>query len=232
MIADIRRLILLLTVMASVACGGTVATPMVQVPLLRQRGEGEAGLVVGPASRRRELGAAFRYAATDRLRVGASLSSASGRSYGRDTRDLAPRLFADGFVGAEWGGLALRLGALAGAGYGLRPGSARVCRSDASEQVVCNTTSAEQTQFVRAYGQLHIAIAPPGPFATSLAVRVPVVFELDDREQTPTEVLGTELALTQTLRLRSLRLDLQPLWSRTRGFSFHVALMFRFDAGD
>ncbi|MDB4972700.1 MAG: hypothetical protein JWN48_1041 [Myxococcaceae bacterium] len=219
------------------ACAGTVATPMVQVPLLRRKGEGEGGLVLGPASRRPEIGGTLRYAATDTLRVGASVSGARGPAVAQggpvETREQAPKLFADGFLGAEWGGLVLRFGALAGSGYGVRSAFSERCASSEGVVVSCVPAGSVGTdsRFVRSYGQLHLAVSPPGPLAVSLAVRVPVVVELAHEQQARKSELGTEVALTQTLRLRHLRLDLQPLWSRTRGFAFHLALLFRFDAG-
>jgi hypothetical protein len=208
--------------------------PMVQVPLFRRQGQGEAGLVMGPASRRPEIGGTLRLAATDTLRLGASLSGARGpaavRSDIRSARDQTPTLFADGFVGAEWGGLLLRFGALAGAGYGIRPLTARRCATTSALAPTCDPfdSSQEQRRFVRSYGQLHFAVAPPGLLAVSLAVRVPVVVELAEGGGASRTELGTEVALTQSLLLPRLRLDLQPQWSRTRGFAFHLALLLRF----
>jgi len=228
------RALLILLSSCLVACGGTVPIPMVQVPLFRRQGQGEAGMVFGPGSRRPEIGGGFRYAATDTLRVGASISGARGPAPTRisDPRDQAPRLFADGFVGAEWGGLVMRFGAMAGSGYGLRTTQTSQCAVDDAEMNVACVSRSRATSdrgFVRSYGQLHLAFAPPGPLAASLAVRVPVVVELpNDAAQRSTE-LGTEVAFTQTILLPHLRLDLQPLWSRTRGFAFHLGLLFRFD---
>lgn len=218
-------------------CGGTVATPMVQVPLFQRRGQGEAGFVMGPGSRRPELGGTLRYAATDQLRVGGSVSGASGPALvlgGRDARDQAPKLFADGFLGAEWGGFALRFGALLGSGYGVRVSGGAGCTSRLGSESACTVGASPtlQTRFVRSYGQLHMGFAPPGPLAVSLALRVPVIVELDHPSAARSTEVSTEVALTQTVRFRHLRLDLQPLWSRTRGFAFHLALLFRFDAGE
>jgi hypothetical protein len=218
------------------ACAGTVPAPMVQVPLFRRAGEVEAGLVMGPATRRPEIGGTVRAAATDWLRLGASVSGAGGPmvSHGDtfDPRDHAPRLFADGMVGAEWGGLVFRFGLLAGAGYGRRD-TVRCGTLGASPrfQASCSEARADgDSSFVRSYGQLHFAFAPPGPLAASLALRVPVVVELPHGAAARRTELGSEVALTQTVRFRYLRLDLQPLWSQTRGFAFHVALLLRFAA--
>ena len=231
------RIWLASTLLCLIACAGTVPVPMVQVPLFRQRGEAEAGLVMGPASRRPEIGGAARYAATETLRVGGSVSAAGGpsvpRGEARDPRDQAPRLFADGFLGAEWGGLVIRYGALVGSGFGLRGASGSRCVASASGERTCMgpVGAAQEARFVRSYGQLHMALAPPGPLAVSLAVRVPIVVELEHDGLSRSSEVGTEVALTQTVRFRHLRLDLQPLWSRTRGFAFHLALLLRF-AGD
>jgi hypothetical protein len=214
------------------ACGGSVATPMVQTPLFRRRGQGEAGLIVGPGSRRPELGGALRYALTDTLRAGGSVSGAGGKAVATGgERDQTPKLFADGFAGAEWGGFVFRLGALAGAGYGLRAPAPRSCRTNPDASVVCVADARREDEgaFVRSYGQLHVAVAPPGPFAASLAVRVPVVVELADEQRARSHELSSEVAFTQTVRLGRLRLDLQPLWSSTRGLSFHLGLFLRFE---
>lgn len=232
----IRAHAFLLVLTTAMGCAGTVPVPMVQVPLFRRRGEGEAGFVMGPASRRPEIGGSVRYAATDSLRVGASVSGARGPALSRDGEtdpsEQAPKLFADGFVGGEWGGFAFRYGALAGSGYGLRSALAD-CSTPSRSAAPCSAlgAAAAQSAFVRSYGQLHLAFAPPGPLAVSVALRVPVVVELPEERARRSTELGTEVALTQTLRLSRLRVDLQPLWSRTRGFAFHLALLLRFDVG-
>lgn len=221
----------LAALLACAACGGTVATPLVHTPLFQRRGQGEAGLVVGPGSRRAELGGTVRYALTDTIRLGGSVTGAGGNTVARgDLRDQTPKLFVDGFAGAEWGGLVFRLGALAGAGYGLRAPAARTCGADTDPSVACTADERRGPDgaFVRSYGQLHIGLAPPGPFAVSLAVRVPVVVELADERSGRDHELSSEVALTQIIRLGRLRLDLQPLWSSTRGLSFHVAVLLRF----
>lgn len=204
---------------------------MVQTPLFSRRGQGEAGLIVGPGSRRAELGGTVRYALTDTLRLGGSVSGAGGNTVAYvGERDQTPKLYADGFVGAEWGGLVFRLGALAGAGYGLRAPAARTCGAASDVSVVCTADERRPSAaFVRSYGQLHIGLAPPGPFAISLALRVPVVVELADEQRAGGYELSSEVALTQIIRLGRLRLDLQPLWSSTRGLSFHLGLLFRFE---
>ena len=209
--------------------------PMVQVPLQRRAGQAEAGLVVAPASEQPALGATARVAATDHLRVGASISGATRR----DRTDVpargsehegTPRLFADGFVGAEWGGFFVRYGVLAGSGYGLRRQSTRRCVATA-DPAPCTQRQEQRlhdASFVRSYGQLHIALVPPGPLMTSFAVRVPVVVDLPDANLPRETTLDTEFALTQTVQLRYLRVDLQPQWSSIRGFAFHLAFLFRF----
>ena len=209
--------------------------PMVQVPLLRRAGQVEAGLVVAPASEQPELGGAVRVAATDYLRVGGSISGATRHDRGAVRErgghyESTPTLFGDGFFGAEWGGFFVRYGVLAGAGYGRRRLSARGCITS-SEAVACVPHEDQRLRdaaFVRTYGQLHIALAPPGPLMTSFAVRVPVVVDLPDENLRRHTDLDTEFALTQTLQLRYLRVDLQPQWSSIRGFAFHVAFLFRF----
>ena len=218
-----------------IGCAGSAPMPMVQVPLLRRAGQVEAGLLVAPASEQPEIGGTVRAAATEHMRLGASISGATRRDRGdvpaRGSEDEGtPRLFTDGFLGAEWGGFLVRYGVLAGAGYGLRRQSTRRCV--ASDPVVpCMPLEAlrlHDASFVRAYGQLHIALAPPGPLMTSFAVRVPVVVDLPDQGLARETALDTEFALTQTVQLRYLRVDLQPHWSSIRGFAFHVAFLFRF----
>lgn len=202
---------------------------MVQVPLLRRAGEGEVGLIVGTAKQQPEIGGTLRIAPTDHLRVGAAVLAATRdeeRAFVSGASHATPKLFGDGFVGAEWGGLIMRFGALAGSGFGERRARDAGCRLPAEGS--CVPVLSRDQSYVRSYGQLHIAVAPPGPLVGSLAVRVPVVVELPAEDRGRHTRVGAEVALTQSVTLRHVRLDLQPLWSKLEGFAFHLGLLFRF----
>jgi hypothetical protein len=206
------RSLLVLVLAGCGACASTVGAPLVHVPLMRRAGQAEAGLIVGTGSRQREVGGTLRAAATDHVRVGGSVSGTMMRDEDRVANQrsrASARLSADGFLGAEWGGLLFRFGALAGSGYGKR--------------------SERRGETVRSYGQLHMALAPPGPVALSLAVRVPVLVALAREDMPRRTEVGTEVALTHSFILRHFRLDLQPLWSRLDGFAFHLSFLFRLE---
>jgi hypothetical protein len=205
---------------------------MVQVPLMRRAGEAEAGLVVGTAKQQPEIGGTLRVAPSDHVRIGASIAAATRseeRAFVSGASRDTPKLFGDGFVGAEWGGWIFRYGALVGSGFGSRSMRGSGCRLPA--QGACVPASASTQQYVRSYGQLHLAVAPPGPLVGSLAVRVPAIVELPGEARGRHTRVGVEVALTQSVMLRHVRLDLQPLWSRIEGFAFHLSFLFRFQPG-
>lgn len=227
-VVEMPRIGLLLSLLF-VGCVGTAPVPMVQVPLLRRAGQIEGGLGVAPTSEEPSLGAIVRAAPTDAMRVGASVSAATRQAPAqiaerRRVPEGTPRLFADGFFGGEWGGLFIRYGLLAGAGYGLGRGAIRDCPGACPSSAGVRMRNRE---FVRSYGQMHIALAPPGPLMTSFAVRVPVVVDLPDAGLSRRTTIDTEFALTQSAQLRYVRVDVQPQWSTLRGFALHLAILFR-----
>jgi len=228
-----RAFALSLVVLLVGACAGSHRAPMMQMPLFTRRGQTEAGLMVRPASPRAEVGGVVRVAATEHLRLGASVSGATRRSDDERLYDgarlrLSSSLYTEGFVGAEWSGLLFRYGALVGSGYGSTQYAARTCSAQGlASGCVPVASEARAFRYVRSYGQLHVALAPPGPLLVGLAVRVPFVVDLSRGTSAESDV-GPELGLLHALAFRHLRLDLQPTWSRAQGFAFHLALLLRF----
>jgi hypothetical protein len=195
---------------------------------MRRAGEAELGLVAGTARQQPEIGGMLRIAPTHHLRVGAAIAAATHSAESAFTHGASrdtPKLFADGFVGAEWGGWIVRYGALVGSGFGSRSVRNAGCPLPAQDR--CVPALARGAQYVRSYGQLHLAVAPPGPLVGSLALRVPTVVELAGEGRDRHTRVGVEVALTQSVMLRYLRLDLQPMWSKLEGFAFHLAFLFR-----
>jgi hypothetical protein len=232
----VRVLALSLFVLLS-ACAGANLTPMVQVPLLRRAGQIEGGVSVRPSSPRAEVAGVIRAAATSHLRLGASVGGATRRqqssSFVGADREPHRALQAEGFVGTEWGGLLFRFGALLGSGYASSERVSDVCiAGPGMPGCVRRQRRVLTTRYVRSYGQLHVALAPPGPLATALALRIPFVADLSESGSAREADVSPEVALTQSLILRHLRLDLQPVWSRAQGFTFHLALLFRADVGE
>jgi hypothetical protein len=220
---------LTLLLLGSWGCAGTHAAPVMQVPLFTRAGQTEGGLVFRPASPRNEIGGLVRFAATDQLRVGGSVVGATRRhaDAGRSDDAHYPSLFAEGFFGAEWSTLFMRFGGLLGSGYGASELSIARCRSVGADRACAREDDASiRTRYVRSYGQLHFGIAPPGPLAVSLAVRVPFVIDLE-RERSRESHVSTEVGFTHSLILRYVRLDLQPMWSRAQGFTLNLALLLR-----
>jgi hypothetical protein len=224
-----RRLLLLLLVSLCPACVGSHMAPMLQVPMFTRAGQSEAGLSFRPSSPRSEMGGVVRVAATDQLRLGASVSGATRRrsgGFGGDARRY-PTLLAEGFLGVEWSTLLFRFGALAGSGYGHSEFTTRSCVEGRTVSPCSREPHVSaRTRYVRSYGQLHFGLAPPGLFAASLAVRVPFVVDLEDAPSREADV-STEVGFTHSLLLRHLRFDLQPMWSRAQGFALHLALLLR-----
>lgn len=210
-------------------CAGTHAASMMQVPLLTRAGQTEGGLVFRPASPRNEIGGLVRFAATDQLRVGGSVMGATRRhaDAGRSDGAHYPSLLAEGFFGAEWSTLFMRFGGLLGSGYGASDLTVARCRAVGADRACARDDVAfVRTRYVRSYGQLHFGLAPPGPLAVSLAVRVPFVIDLE-RERSRESDVSTEVGFTHSLMFRYLRFDLQPMWSRAQGFTLHLALLIR-----
>jgi hypothetical protein len=226
--AFVAALVVALALLAG--CTGTHMAPMVHVPLQTRSGQVEGGLVFRPPSPRSEIGGVVRIAATEHLRVGASASGAMRReSNGYAEQETRYRtLFADAYLGLEWSGLLFRLGGLVGSGYGASEVTTARC-DDPRVGSACARGERlhARTRYVRSYGQLHAALAPPGPFAVSLALRVPFVVDLAS-EPSREGATSPELAFTHSLLFRHLRFDLQPMWSRAQGYTLHLALLLRF----
>jgi hypothetical protein len=212
-------------------CVGSGTAPMIQAPLFRRAGQVEGGLTWRPTPAGAELGAAVRGAVTDQLRVGGSLSTTSrGQSDRIDASARHPALYTEGFFGAEAGGLLLRFGALLGSGFGQQQRFASACAGLPAR--ACQADGRlMRDRYVRGYGQLHVGIAPPGLLSASLALRLPVIIDVADELPRRRTRVTSEVALTHSFTFRFLRLDLQPLWSRDQGFTFHLALLFRFTPG-
>lgn len=229
-----RSLIALLWLLLG-GCGGANLAPLLHVPLMRRAGELEVGVGLRPSSPRAEVAGVLRAAVTDHLRVGASAGGATrvrADDQGEDLHVRHKALHAEGFIGAEWGGLLFRVGALAGSGYGVSRHLTYHCVArDAAGRCETRARFSPETRYVRSFFQLHLALAPPGPLATAFVLRVPFVSDLSSSATAREADVSPELGLSQSLILRWLRLDLQGVWSDAQGAAFHLAVLLRFDAG-
>jgi len=215
-----------------VGCAGTHRAPLVQVPLLTRAGQVEGGFAARPLSPRSEMAGVVRVAATSYLRLGGSVTGAvrhpEERIGASGSLRLSSALLAEGFVGAEWGGLLFRFGGLLGSGYGFtRLAGRRDCSTGVPDDACTpGEPLRREHRYVRSYGQLHAAVAPPGPLRVALAMRVPFVIDLEEASRESD--VSPEFAIVHALVLRNVRLELTNVWSHAQGFALHLGLLLRY----
>jgi hypothetical protein len=215
-------------------CASSYLSPAAQVPMFTKAGQVEVGGAVRPLAPRRDVDLQAVAAVTDHLRAGVDLSGAFMNhmaTVSDNVKQEPKRLmagYAEASVGAEGALGRFRYGNMLGAGLGASDWRFRRCEIGPGSGRCQWSPHAVRTHYLRAYTQPYFGLVARR-WLGALGARVPYTQDLWRKGGAEHRFVSAEPFISNSVLLgRSLRIELQVMYSQASQVHFHLGFKGRF----